>query len=209
MLVFDINRFGTKREIDSHNIQRRNAERYIGMRFGRFVVLEYVGQNSSKKPLVRCLCDCGKEKIVQLNDLKRGRSTSCGCHHSEELSKRNFKYGDTTRGKKTKLYMCWNNMICRCKYKDTEFHQYYIDKGVSVCEDWLDYRNFKDWALNNGYKEGLTIDRVNSSIGYCPENCRWIPLHLNIRRATFKRDYGYDPTDLEVEMKYGRWEGKR
>lgn len=198
MLVYD--------NITKTNNQRKNVEAYIGMRFGRLVVLGYAGKNTSGKPKALCRCDCGNEKTVQFPALKRGDIVSCGCYHKEELCKRNFKHGNTVRGKTSKLYMCWNNMICRCKYKDTEFHKYYIDKGVCVCEEWLDFVNFEKWALNNGYKENLTIDRVDSSKGYCPENCRWIPLYLNIRRATFKRDFGYDPTDVEVEEKYGKWE---
>ena len=210
MIVYDKNIFGSNREIDSNKTtQQKNVEKYIGMRFGRLVVLGYDGKNKFGKPLVRCLCDCGKEIVTLFPTLKNGHTLSCGCYHSEELKKRNLKYGDTTRGKVTRLYRCWNNMISRCKYQKTEFHKYYIDKGISVCNEWLDFRNFKKWALENGYDDNLTIDRINSYNNYCPENCRWIPMYLNIRRATFKRDYGYDPTDVEVEEMYGKWKDRK
>lgn len=205
MIVYDKYSFNTNRDDLRKTSQQLNAEKYIGMRFGKLVVLEYVGQNKHKKALVRCLCDCGNECIKLLPSLKCGHTNSCGCYHGEELTNRNFKHGNTVRGKITKLYRCWNNMICRCKYKNTEFHKYYIDKGIKVCDEWNDFCNFEEWALTNGYKDGLTIDRIKSDIGYCPENCRWIPMYLNIRRATFKRDFGYDPTDVEVEEKYGKW----
>ncbi|MBO7691110.1 MAG: hypothetical protein J6T10_00570 [Methanobrevibacter sp.] len=208
MIVYDKYSFNTQRENPKKATQQINAELYIGLRFGKLVVLEYAGQSNSGKPLVRCVCDCGSECIKLLPSLKNGHTISCGCYHKEELAKRNFKHGNTIRGKKTRLYICWNNMMCRCKYEDTEFHEYYIDKGITVCDEWKDFSKFEKWAKTNGYRDDLTIDRINSYNGYCPENCRWIPMHLNIRRATFKRDYGYDPTDVEVEEKYGRWEDK-
>lgn len=207
MIVYDKNTFASNR--DKKTTQQKNVEKYIGMRFGRLIVLGYAGQSKSRKPLALCKCDCGNECVKLFPSLKNGHTISCGCYHSEEVSKRNFKYGDTTRGKVTRLYRCWNNMICRCKYKDTEFHKYYIDRGISVCDEWRDYENFKKWALQNGYRDDLTIDRISSYNGYSPDNCRWVPMHLNIRRATFKRDFGYDPTDVEVEEMYGRWEEKK
>ena len=73
----------------------------------------------------------------------------------------------------------------------------YQDRGITVCDEWLVFENFRDWALSHGYKEGLQIDRVNNDAGYCPENCRWVTPKENVnnRRNTIRLE---DGTSLAV-----------
>ncbi len=87
-----------------------------------------------------------------------------------------------TRGK---LHSIWRGMRVRCgliKCKDPNIFKYYGGKGVTVCNDWLTFEGFREWAERNGYKEGLSIDRLNSDGHYEPSNCQWITLGENVRR---------------------------
>lgn len=89
-----------------------------------------------------------------------------------------------------RLDCIWYGMIRRCYGEnlpqDTAI--YYRDKGITVCNEWRESRNnFREWALKNGYKIGLTIDRIDSDGNYCPENCQWLTKSENSRRASAKR----------------------
>ena len=96
---------------------------------------------------------------------------------------------------KTRLYHIWNGMRGRCLHESCAGYKYYGAKGVSICEDWGDFDNFKKWALNNGYKDGLTLDRIDNKKGYSPNNCRWVTIKMqennrsNNRRLFYKGEY--------------------
>ena len=82
-------------------------------------------------------------------------------------------HGDTVNNSKTRLYNIWVNMRQRCNNKNYPQFKYWGGKGISVCKEWEDFKTFKKWALDNGYDDNLSIDRINGELGYSPENCRW------------------------------------
>lgn len=132
-----------------------------------------------------CKCECGNYiGPSRLVSLLNGDLLSCGCYqkevHSKLLSSRNFKHGFSTEH----LYTLWGAMINRATDINRKDAKYYSEKGITVCDAWRnDYVSFREWSLKNGYKEGLSLDRIDNSKGYSPENCRWIPKEQNSNKT--------------------------
>ena len=141
----------------------------VGTRFGR---LEVVGIATPKNRRSRsvCKCDCGKTVTRTNTELRRGLQ-SCGCL----LSDAHMKHGGSRRGHRERLWEIFNGIKARCEHPKSNIYKYYGGRGISICRKWRDdYTKFREWALKNGYKDGLSIDRINPDGNYEPGNCRWI-----------------------------------
>lgn len=148
--------------------QKRDNTRFIGRRYGRLIISEYKGKKGYETFFL-CKCDCGKEKIVRKNDLMSGHTKSCGCLNRERIREKCVTHGLSNK----RLYYIWKGMIHRCEDpKESGYHRY-GGRGITVCDEWHDVKNFYDWAVKADYKEGLELERNDNNKGYSPGNCRW------------------------------------
>ena len=145
-----------------------------GQKFNHLTVIERAENDQQGKARWLCRCACGNIKIILGDSLRSGKTTSCGCVHSE-ISKRMQKQNCVKHNKSfTPLYKIWRCMKQRCYYSKNISYRYYGERGIKICDEWLnDFEPFYNWAITNGYKEGLSIDRINVDGNYEPSNCRW------------------------------------
>lgn len=142
-----------------------------GYETGRVKVVEQAGKNKSGNILWRYECSCGGGGIATADAIRRMKS--CGCIRKEN-GKEFFHNFNITHGEsRTRIYTIWGNMINRTSNKKNKDYKNYGGRGITVCEEWKDYLTFKKWALENGYSDTLTLDRIDNDKGYYPGNCRW------------------------------------
>lgn len=171
-----------------HNMKNQIRLHLEGERYGKLVVMEEAEPIYSKTGKMirrwKCKCDCGNITIVRHGDLRNGSTVSCGCYNYEKES------AVKTHGySRTKLGNVFEGMKQRCNNPKNKNYEKYGGRGIKICTEWLnDPKKFFDWAIKNGYKEGLSIDRIDVNGNYEPDNCRWTDNETQCLNQRLRKD---------------------
>ena len=173
-----------------------------GQRFGKLVVLYKLPTKGPRGlSLWHCRCDCGNEIDTRGVYLTEGKRRSCGCLHAETMAKKRSSYSDR------RLRTIFHGMKQRCYNKNYHTYQRYGGRGIFICSEWKTVEDFREWAYSNGYKDNLTIDRIDNDGPYSPENCRWITDKEQKRNTSANRIYKGKPLVVwceELGLVYNR-----
>lgn len=167
-----------------------NDEKWIGQKFNMLTVEEAVKRSDGWS--WRMKCECGGETVARPIDVISGKYVSCGCR------RKNRKGIPLTHGMShTPLHNIWCGMNNRCN-PNHKSAKGYGKRGITICKEWASFENFRDWALQNGYEEGLTIERKDVNGNYCPENCTWITLAKQARNRRTTRWVEYQGRTMSL-----------
>lgn len=153
-------------------------QRYLSLKdltgevFGKLTVTAF-NERKGTHYYWNCICECGKVTRSAGSDLRAGKSKSCGCESLLALKRSRVKHGKST----TRFYKIWQGMKKRCLNPNATNYEFYGAKGIKVCDRWLTYENFAE-DMQKGYDNTLTLDRIEGSKDYTPDNCRWVSMSV-------------------------------
>jgi len=173
-----------------------------GQTFGNLTVIEYSGRDIYRNAQWRCKCACGGEAIASITHLRSGHTQSCGCINKQKI--KNLKYSHGMAG--TRLYNIWANMKQRCCDINLPSYKDYGGRGITVCKSWRqDFQAFYDWAMPNGYRETLSIDRIDNSKGYSPNNCRWVTMDIQAKNRRIRSTNKSGISGVAYKKSINKW----
>ena len=162
-----------------------------GQRFGRLVVLrrgnDYISPKGAHHVKWVCRGDCGNVKEIAAAHLRSGDNLSCGCFWKERIAEKARVNSKTHGLSNTRIYKEFRNINDRCYNPNNPSYANYGGRGISVCDEWRgigNFLNFYNWSMANGYKDDLTIDRVDVNGNYEPGNCRWVDWETQYNNTT-------------------------
>lgn len=181
----------------SSKLTKEDIESIIGTRSGKLVVVKYLGYYAKNEIKERhwflCQCDCGNTKEIRWNHIcttEKRKIKSCGCARSP--------HGFS----KHPAYTHYKNMIARVHHPDPIRHKQYIAYNIGICKEWEGHpENFCKWADENGFKKGLTLDRIDGYSDYSPENCRWVTPEVQANnRPTYNRNITFNGKTQSISL---------
>lgn len=179
-----------------------------GQKFGRLIAIRNTNtKNKWNTYIWECKCDCGKTVLVDCHKLRSGNTKSCGCLYIDKAKTMSKKYLQKHGKCDSAIYHIYTEIKSRCFNHNNKSYKYYGGRGITICDEWLnDFMSFYNWAINNGYEKGLSIERMDTNGNYEPSNCCWISMKEQQRnkRNNVYFDYGgnkYLQSDLCKKFK--------
>lgn len=159
----------------SNKKEKRSVTYSSGDIYGRFTLTGKFCRNEKKERFLEAICTCGHIGFHRFKDVIQGTTKSCGCATREAIAKALTKHGCGRKNRRHPIYRAWGNMKDRCYREGYDGFHNYGGRGIKVCDEWVnDFNAFYNWAIENGWEKGLTLDRFPDVNGnYEPSNCRW------------------------------------
>ena len=176
-----------------------NKDEIIGKKFNKLTVLSY-DSTVGYEHFYLCECECTNKRVVERRMLLNNKTKSCGCMNKEifkESNEKKRKYKNAKDG--DRILTTWRGMKSRCYNVNNKSYIDYGARGITMCNEWLEsFDEFYEWAMNNGYTDELTIERIDYNGNYEPNNCKWVTKKAQNRNTRKSIIVCYNGEDIQL-----------